>query len=81
MNTLEDAIYKSLDEHNALRNEIADQDEEAALTKVQYEIETNKPRRRTRMISENMVKSKKVSIKSAFTTSLKKSKRKLTLIY
>ena len=49
------SIDKSLDAHKALRNEIADQVEEAALAKAQYEIETNKPRRRSRMIGENMV--------------------------
>tara|TARA_B100000579_G_scaffold168106_1_gene136827 strand:+ start:280 stop:525 length:246 start_codon:yes stop_codon:yes gene_type:complete len=81
MNTLEGAIDKSLDTPNALRNEIAEQDEEAALTKAQYEIETKQPKSRSRMISENMVKSRKVNIKNAFTTSLKKSKRKLILIY
>ena len=34
-----------------------------ATRKAQHEIETNSPRRRARMITENMVRSKKVSIR------------------
>ena len=77
MNTLEDAIDKSLEAHNALRNEIADQAEEAALTKAQYEIETNKPRKRSSIISENMVKSKKVSIKKCLHNFLEEEQKKV----
>ena len=50
VNNLKDEYDKSLDGHNALRNEIAYQTEEAALTKNQNEIETNKPRRNRRQI-------------------------------
>ena len=54
-NTLEAAIDKSLDAYNALRSEILEHAQEVAIRKAQYEIETNNPRRRARMITENMV--------------------------
>ena len=54
-NTLEAAIDKSLDAYNALRSEILEHAQEVAIRKVQYEIESNSPRRRARMITENMV--------------------------
>ena len=62
-NTLKNAINKSLDVHNALRSEILEPLQKVAIRKAQYEIETNSPRRRARMITENIVRSKKSEIK------------------
>ncbi len=48
---------------NALRSEFLENAQEVAIRRVQYEIETNSPRRRERMITENKARSKKVNIR------------------
>ena len=77
-NTLEAAIDKSLDAYtyNALRNEILEHVQEVAIRKAQYEIESNSPRRRARMITENMVRSKKVSIRKCLNNFLVEEQKK-----
>ncbi len=74
-NTLDAAIDKSVDTHNALRSEILEQAKDVAIRKAQYEIDNNSPKRRARMITENMVRSKKSVLESASITSLMKSKK------
>ena len=76
-NTLEAAIDKSLDAYNALRSEILEHAQEVAIRKAQYEIETNSPRRRARMITENMVRSKKVSIRKCLNNFLDEEQKKV----
>ena len=61
--TLEAAIDKSLEACNALRSEILEQSQEVATRKAKHEIETNSPRRRARMITEKIVRLKKVNIR------------------
>ena len=63
--TLEAAIVMSLDACNALKREILEHTQEVATRKAQHEIETNSPRRRPRMITEKMVRTKKVSIRKS----------------
>lgn len=75
-NTLEAAIDKSLDAHNALRSEILEHAQEVAIRKAQHQIETNSPRRRARMITENMVRSKKVSIRKYLNNFLDEEQKK-----
>ena len=50
---------------------------EVAIRKAQYEIETNSPRRRARMITENMVRSKKVSIRKCLNNFLDEEQKKV----
>ena len=66
---LDAAINKSLDAYNVLRSEILEHAQEVAISKAQHEIETSSPIRRARMITENMIRSKK------------KSTRRIELIY
>ena len=61
---LEAAIDKSLDAYNVLRGEILEHAQEVAISKAQYEIKTSSPRRLARMITENMGRSKKDSIRN-----------------
>lgn len=75
-NMLEAAIDKSLDTYNALRSEILEHAQEVAIRKAQYEIDTNSPRRRARMIPENMVRSKKVSIRKYLNNFLDEEQKK-----
>ena len=60
---LEASIDKSLDAHNVLRGEILEHAQKVAISKAQYEIKTRSPRRLARMITENMGRSKKDSIR------------------
>ena len=75
-NTLEAAIDKSLDAYNALRSEILEHAQEVAIRKAQHEIESNSSRRRARMITENMVRSKKVSIRNCLNNFLDEEQKK-----
>ena len=75
-NTLEAAIDKSLDAYNALRSEILEHAQEVAIRKAQHEIESNSSRRRARMITENMVRSKKVSIRKCLNNFLDEEQKK-----
>ena len=76
-NTLEAAIDKSLDAYNALRSEILEHAQEVAIRKAQHEIESNSSRRRARMITENMVRSKKVSIRKCLNNFLDEEQKKV----
>ena len=60
---LEASIDKSLDAYNLLRGEILEHAQKVAISKAKHEIETNSSRRRARMITEKIVRSKKVSIR------------------
>ena len=74
--TLEAAIDKSLDAYNVLRGEILEYAQEVAIrSKAQYEIKTGNLRRLARMITENMVRSKKDSIRKCLNNSLMTSKK------
>ena len=48
-----------------------------AIRKAQYEIETNSPRRRARIITENIVRSKKVSIRECLNNFLDEEQKKV----
>ena len=60
---LEAAIDKSLDVYNVLSGEILEHAQEVAINKAQYEIKTSSPIGLANMITENMGRSKKDSIR------------------
>ena len=64
-----------------LRSEFLENAQEVAIRRVQYKIETNSPRRRARMITENMFRSKEVSIRKCLNNFLDEEQKKKMLIY